>query len=405
MDIDPTQVIELLAVAMATAIVMRRLALPYTVGLVVVGAGLAFARIELGAPLTRDFIFDVILPPLLFEAALNLRWSALRKDLGLILVLSTAGTVIAGGVVAWAMVALMGWPLPAALVFGALIAATDPVAVIAMFKDNDVRGRLRTLVESESLFNDAAAAVLFSVALSFATLSGEAAPMALDLGWRLAYVVIGGAVIGAASGGLALMAAGRASDHLIEAALTTLAAYGAFFGAERLGVSGILATVIAGLLMGNMGVLHETERISERGREVILSLWDFAAFLANSAVFLLIGVSIGKFSLGPEAAAPIGAAILIVLIARALTIYPLCAAFRRTGQATNLKEQLVLWWGGLRGALALALALSLPATLAYRDEIVITTFAVAAFSIVVQGLTMPFLLRRLGFIASLASRR
>lgn len=390
----------LLAVAMLVAIVTRRLSLPYTVGLVLVGIVLAVAHVDVGGGLTHDFIFYVILPPLLFEAALSLRWRDLWADAGLLFVLATLGTVLGAAVVAWGMVAIAHWPLPAALVFGALIAATDPVAVIAMFKDNGVHGRLRSLMESESLFNDAAAAILFSVALAFAM--GERVPAPADLAMHLGYVVVGGAVIGAAVGGAVLLIAGRTTEHVIEVALTVLAAYGAFVIAENLHASGILATVVAGLVVGNLGLAADRSTLSERGRGFAVEFWDFAAFLANTAIFPLIGVSIGAAAFLPDAVPGLIAAVLLALLGRAVTVYPLSFAFSRTKQAAPAAFQHVLWWGGLRGALTLALALALPEAMIYRREILIATFAVVAFSIIVQGLTMPALLRRLGLVTKLA---
>jgi CPA1 family monovalent cation:H+ antiporter len=397
MNLDPMRAVVLLAVAMLVAIVTRRLSLPYTVGLVLVGVALAVARIDIGGALTHDFIFFVILPPLLFEAALALRWRDLRADAGLLFVLATLGTLLAAAIVAWGMVALLHWPLPAALVFGALIAATDPVAVIAMFKDNGVHGRLRSLMESESLFNDAAAAIVFAIALSFAM--GDGVPTPADMVMHLGYVVVGGTVIGAAVGGLMLFVAGRTTEHVIEVALTVLAAYGAFLIAEQLHASGILATVVAGLVVGNVGLASDGSTLSDRAREFAIEFWEFAAFLANSTIFPLIGVSVGAAAFTPDALPGLIAAVLFVLIGRAVTIYPLSLAFTRTKQAVPRAFQHVLWWGGLRGALALALALALPENMIYRREILVTTFAVVAFSIIVQGLTMPMLLRKLGLVA------
>lgn len=397
-EIQATEIITLLGVAMIAAIVLRRFALPYTVGLVVIGAILAVAQVDIGVTLTREFIFNVILPPLLFEAAINLRWGDLRKDLGAILTLSTLGTVIAAAFVAFAMNICLGWPLPSALVFGALIAATDPVAVIAMFKDMGMHGRLRVLVESESLFNDAAAAILFSLAILFATTGGATAP--LDLGLKLGFAIVGGIAAGAVSAGGALfLIGGTRGDHLVEAALTTIAAYGAFFGAEQIGASGILATVVAGLILGNVGLFRSgaVATVSEKGRDFILGFWEFAAFLANSTIFPLIGLSLGGMTLGWPALGPLSLSVAVVLFARALTVYPLSMLFARSNQAMTLRQQHVLWWGGLRGALALALALSLPEALPFREQIVVTTFVIAAFSIIVQGLTMPLLMRWLGF--------
>jgi Na+:H+ antiporter len=168
MDLILSHTVGLLVVAIFVAIIARRVQLPYTVGLVVTGIGLALVRVETETTLTHDFIFDVILPPLLFEAALSLHWAELRRDALPVLTLTTLGVVVLALVVGAGIVGLLGWPVPSALIFGVLIAATDPVAVIAMFKDTGVKGRLRLLVESESLLNDGVAAVLFALVLTWA---------------------------------------------------------------------------------------------------------------------------------------------------------------------------------------------------------------------------------------------
>jgi len=399
MDEGLRQIVAVLAVAMLVALGARRLALPYTVGLVVAGAAIAATRPDFGLTLTHDAIFDLILPPLLFEAAVTLRWSDLRRDLAPIALLATLGTAVAAALIAAVMTVLAGWPLPAALLFGALIAATDPVAIIAMFKDNGVEGRLRRLVEAESLFNDGAAAVLFVMALAFAQDVGGARSAA-DVWLSIVRIGVGGALVGTAVGGLAIAAAWRTSEHMIEAALTMIAAYGSFLAAEYVHVSGVLAVVTTGLIMGNLGLLAAQERsyMSRRGREFVLDFWEFAAFFANSAVFLLIGVNVAHMTWRAHAFWPLLLAIAASLAARAVTVYPLAMAFWPTRWKITLGEQHVLWWGGLRGALALALALALPPDLPLRDDIVFITFGVVAFSIVAQGLTMPMLLRRLGFV-------
>jgi len=291
MDEALKQIVGVLTIAMIVALAARRFELPYTVGLVIVGAVLAFSKADVGFALTHDFIFDLILPPLLFEAALTIPWVELRRDLLPILLLSTIGTFVSAGVVAAGMVWLLGWPTPSALVFSALIAATDPVAVIAMFKDNGVRGRLRLLLESESLFNDGAAAVLFLMALAWSQ-STETAQASLGMIGSLVLIVTGGIAIGAASGSVALIAAWGTSEHLIEAAGTMIAAYGSFLIAEGVSVSGVIATVTTGLVMGNFRLLRGKSFLSPRGQEFILGFWDFAAFLANSVIFLLIGVTV-----------------------------------------------------------------------------------------------------------------
>jgi CPA1 family monovalent cation:H+ antiporter len=393
-DVVVNNTIALLVAAIAVALIARRLALPYTVGLVIAGIALALARVNTGVVLTHDLIFSVILPPLLFEAAINLRWAELRRDAFPILVLALLGTMLAAAVVALGVGYFLRWPAASAMLFGVLIAATDPVAVIAMFKDNGVGGRLRLLVECESLFNDGVAAVLFTLVLTTVEgLHGQSVPAALGL--TLLKTVGGGICVGLACAAAALFVAGRTSDHLLESTLTTVAAYGSFLLAEHFHMSGVLATVTAGLLTGNLGVLADDEqsRMTTQGREFVLGLWEFIAFIANSLVFLLIGLSVGGVAVRDLDVLNLALIIALVLFSRAVTVYPLCLLFARSHWRIPFHAQHVLWWGGLRGALGLALALSLPDSLPLRGEILIATFAVVVFSVVLQGLTMPWVLK------------
>jgi CPA1 family monovalent cation:H+ antiporter len=394
MDLIIARVLSLLAVAVLVAILARRLSLPYTVGLVLAGVGLAFSQLDIGIRLTHDIIFDLILPPLLFEAAINIPWRELRREMIPVLVLSILGVVITAAVVSGAMMWLVGWPVVSALVFGVLIAATDPVAVIAMFKDTGVGGRLRLLVESESLFNDGVAAVLFGLALSWA--QGHAGGFA-EGAWSLLTISGGGIAIGIVAGGLGILVAGGTREHMVEAAVTGLVAYGAFLAAEAVHMSGVLATVSAGIVMGSLSAQGENSksRLALEGRRFILEMWDFAAFLANSLVFLLIGLTVARVPFAQVGWKPLAVAIASVLLGRAATVYPLALVFTRSRWKVSGPYQHVLWWGGLRGALALALVLTLPANLPLRDSIVIATFGVVVFSVLVQGLTMTTLLNYL----------
>jgi CPA1 family monovalent cation:H+ antiporter len=380
-----------LLTASLVAIASRRFGLPYSAGLVFAGIVLALLPIGIELPLTRDLIFSVFLPPLVFEAALQLEWAPFRRDLPVTTVLAFPGVAIAAAVVAWGMHVVVHWSWTGAALFGVLIAATDPVSVIAAFKEMKVDRRLRLVVESESLLNDGAAAVGFGV-LAGITAGGAITPWAI--GEALAWTIAGGIVAGAAVAACLLLVAGRTEDHLVEITLTTIAAYGSFLLAEHFGASGVLASLTAGLLVRNIGW---GSAISESGRSHVLAFWEYAAFLANSFVFILIGEQEAHQPIGLVAAAA-ASAVMLVLAGRVLAVYPLCALFSRTSLRIDLRYQHVLVWGGLRGALALALALALPTNVPERGEIVVVCFAVVAFSIFAQGLTMPWLIRRLGLL-------
>lgn len=377
-----------LLTASLVAIVSRRLKMPYSVGLVLAGIGLAFVPRAVELPLTRDLIFNILLPPLIFEAALHLDWSGFRRDLPLTATLAFPGVVLAALVVAGGMHFVVGWSWIGAALFGVLIAATDPVSVIASFREINVDRRLSMLVEAESLLNDGAAVVGFAVLTAIST-GKLVAP--LPIIGSLLWTVFGGVAIGLLVAGCLLVIAGRTKDHLVEITLTTIAAYGSFLLAENLQMSGVLASLSAGLLVGNFGMMRW---ITESSRGHVFAFWEYTAFLANSVVFILIGGREAHLHLLPVAGTA-AIAILLVLAGRTIAVYPLCAVFTRSSLRVDRRHQQVLVWGGLRGALALALTLALPAGIPESDAIVPVAFAVVAFSIFVQGLTMPGLIRLL----------
>ena len=399
MDVLLLRALSLLGLAILVALAARRLRLPYTVGLALAGAALAATRSHAGLALTHDLIFDVVLPPLLFEAALNLRWSDLQRDLVPVVALSTIGVALCAIVVAGGLVTLLGWPLESALVFGALISATDPIAIIALIKESRVTGRLSLLIEAESLFNDGAAAVLFTLVLIWAAHGPVSAQDPLAIVTAFVTVAGGGLAAGFGVGLIAIMIVGTSEDHLVETAVTAVAAFGSFLIAEHFGASGVLASVAAGMTLGNLGVLTEKQRFgiafTPHGRAFVLEFWEFAAFLANSLVFLLIGSALATVDFAREGIFALTLVIALALIGRAVAVYPVCLAFLRSRWAIPLNQQHLMWWGGLRGALALALALALPADLPRRDDILISAFAVVAFSVIVQGLTAPLALKAL----------
>jgi CPA1 family monovalent cation:H+ antiporter len=377
----------LLFVSAMVAMLTRRVRLPYTVGLVMAGMALYFFRVSIKWHLSKDLIFSVFLPPLVFAAALFIHWQEFRKELPVVTLLATVGVGLSATVTALGMHYLLAWDWASAVVFGVLIAATDPVSVIAAFKESKSHGRLRILIESESLLNDGTAAVAFVAVLG--VLSGGHATVASVSG-ALFVTIIGGAAIGGAIAYFFMLLAGRTPDYLVEITFTTLVAYGSFFVAEHYHCSGVLAALTAGLVVGNF---RTSGSISAAGRHALGPFWEYLAFVANSLIFLLIGAQEAQQHF-EGLWIPVTVAIVLVTLGRAVAVYPLCAVFVRTRLKVAARHQHMLFWGGLRGALALALALSLPDDLPQHDVIITLTFAVVAFSVFGQGLTItPLLLR------------
>ena len=377
----------LLLVACLIAMLSRRLGLPYIVGLVVAGFLVALLPNSPNVPLSRDLIFNILLPPLVFEAAMQLEWKRFRNELPLTLTLAFLGVAVAAAIVAAGMHYLVGWGWIGAALFGALIAATDPVSVIASFREMGVQRRVSMVVESESLLNDGVAAVGFAVLLSIAA---GASPTFGNVVPAFLWTLCGGVLTGLGVSMAILLIVGKTNDPLVEITLTTIAAYASFLLAEHFHASGIISALAAGLMIGSGG----TRFLSRSGRDRVHWVWEYFAFLANSLVFILIGTNVANQPL--HLLGGIGAtAIVLVLAGRGLSIYPISALFRWSRWRLKPAFQHTLFWGGLRGSLALALALAIPATVPERSAIIHTAFVAVAFSILVQGLTMPWLIIRL----------
>lgn len=394
----------LLTIAALVAILIRRIRLPYTVALVVVGLALALVPNILDFNVSSDLILAVLVPPLVFEATLNIKWPDLRGDMPLVLLLAVGGTLLSTFIVGGIVFQLLDIPLLGALAFGALIAATDPVAVIAFFKSLGVSKRLSILVEGESLFNDGVAIVIFNltIAAAAATLaggdtSGFSLVAAIIEFLRVSVVGIG---IGLALGFVvAYVILRNIDDHLIETATTVALAFGAYVAAESLHTSGLLAVVAAGLVVGNIGMSNT----SPTTRLTLDNFWEFLAFVANSLVFLLIGLEM-RLSQLVQFAVPIAVAVLAVLFSRAVSVYLITAVHNRLTPDrldVSMAYQHVMFWGGLRGAISLALALTIGRNLfgaTIATEMQVMTFGVVLFTILVQGATIERLIDRLGLV-------
>ncbi|MCC6613673.1 MAG: Na+/H+ antiporter [Anaerolineae bacterium] len=385
-----TIVIELLLIISLVAIAIQRLRLPYTVALVAVGLLVSLLQ-PFQIDLTPDLILAIFVPPLVFEAAFHLDLGELKRNLPGILVFAVPGVLVTTFLVGGLLTLIGALELRMALVFGALIAATDPVAIIALFRTLGVPKRLGVIVEGESLFNDGTAIVVFDLMLGMA-LTGEAD---LFTGiFDFVRVAAGGIAVGIVFGYAVAWLIARVDDHLIEITLTTVVAFGSYLLAENLHASGVLAVVAAGLLNGNVGI----RGMSPTTRIILNHFWEYVAFLANSFVFLLIGLDVNL----PHLATvwqPILLAIIAVLVARFVVIYGLGLLANRLGEPIPRSFSHVLAWGGLRGAISLALVLSLPFTIG-EDRSLLTsmTFGVVLFTLFVQGTTIRLLLRRLGLL-------
>jgi CPA1 family monovalent cation:H+ antiporter len=378
----------LLLIASAVAVLARRLRIPYTVGLVLIGLALSLL-ISTRIQISPQIILALLVPPLIFEAAFHLRLEDLRRDFWLILLLAIPGviltTLFVGGVIALGT----GLAIQAALVLGAIVSATDPVAVVALFRRLGVPRRLQVLLEGESLFNDGTAIVMFNLMIAVA-LAGR---FNLLTSVRDFITVSGGGVlVGIALGMIVSQVIGRIQDPLVETTLTTVLAFGSYLVAEYFHVSGVLAVVTAGIINGNAG----PSGMSATTRLVIVNFWEYAAFIANSFVFLLIGLTFNLDVMIANWLAIIWA-ILAALAARVLSIY----GFSFWGREIPRKWKHVLFWGGLRGAITLALALSLPDTgpLAQaRGSLQAMAFGVVLFTLLVQGSSTNWLIKRLKLI-------
>ena len=366
--------------------------IPYTLLLVIVGLGLALVDVRL-INLSPQLILLIFLPPLLFEAAWNLKWSRLKQDLIPICLYAVIGVIIAIAGIALSLNQVAQIALPTALLIGASLSATDPVSVTALFRELGVGKRLTTLMEGESLFNDGMAVVAFGFLIAFsqgtANLTFQAVSTQLVL-------VIG---IGLGTGGIFGFGFSYLTQRfdlpLVEQSLTLVIAYGTYLITEELGGSGVIAVVTTGLILGNFGSLIG---MNPRTRIIVSEFWEFLAFFVNSIVFLLIGDQI-RFAILGENIGAIAITIAAVIGTRAIAIYILSGLSNRFAKSEiPIADQTVLWWGGLRGAVSIALALSVPESFEGRELVIATVFGTVLFTLLVQGLTIQPVLQKLNLL-------
>ncbi len=400
-------VVAMLVVASAVAMLARRVKLPYTIALVLAGLALGSMRgllpeSLLSLHLSEDLLMAVLLPALLFEAAFHINLTDFKANIRAILLLALPGValviLLAGGGL---RVVLPWFDLPVSFVVACLIAtmlaATDPVSVIALFKELGAPKRLALITEGESLLNDGVAVVVFTALAAVAGLGQHAGHV--DATWLVRFVLVeigGGLLIGMACGALVSWILGLTQDHFVEITLTTVAAYGAFLLADKVHASGVLAVVAAGMTCGNIGAKHS---MSPATRVAVVSFWEYVAFAVNSIVFLLIGLEIELSRL--ISVLPVAAVVFVMLVAlRAGVICALTPLASRREGAFGPGWRWVLTWGGLRGGISMVLALWLAqqSSFAQGKAIRDLVFAVVLIILLVQGTTIGLLLKRFGLV-------
>ena len=401
-------VLELLLLASLSAVALRRIRFPYTIGLVIVGIVLAVAGKNLGflepmqrIRLTPEIVLYLFIPTLVFPAAVRIDLSLLKQNVYLILLLALPGLVVSTLIVGGIVGAMTPLAWSTAMLFGALISATDPVAVVALFEELKVSGRLSVVVEGESLFNDATAMVLFAGILS-AINSDTQGPVLLARGAAsFVWVSLGGFGVGAvAAAAYAALVRFAEDDPLIEIALSMVLAYTAFVVADHyFGVSGILAVVAAGLVARRLRSGHfESAR---KAQPYLRHYWSYAEFVANSFIFLFLGIGGDTFLNRMRDASLMDMRYIVyavgaVIVARLVVVYGFAGVFNRCTGAERIdwrNQTIIFWGGGMRGALPLVMVLSLPASFAQRQLVLDMTAGVVLFTLLVAGTTVGRLLR------------
>jgi CPA1 family monovalent cation:H+ antiporter len=388
------QILLLLLLAFAVAVAAKFLRVPYTVALVLAGLAVAFVPGMPSIELSPSLVLYVILPAILFQGGLNLNFSDLHRNLRPIALFAVPGIVLSTVVAAAAFHLLTGIGFRYCLLFGALISPTDPISVLAILKKMQVPHRLKVLLEGESLFNDGTGVVLFRTLLAVAVGVGEDFNLGIT---ALQFVVsfAGGAGFGLLLGFLAYKVLKRINDHLLEVMITLLVAYGSFVLPESVHLghfhfSGVIACAVAALFLGNMGVEYAMQ---PKTREAVGHFWESIDFILNSILFLMIGLEIQVVPHEGAIFIPILAGLAAHLAGRAVATYPSSLLVPNL----NFRWTHVLFWGGLKGSIPLALVLQLKGEIdpALYNTFLTTTFAVVLFSLVAQALTMAPLLRLL----------
>lgn len=397
-------VLGVVALALFVRLLVRnRDRLAFASVLVFVGVLVSMLGLSFDLELTSDLILMVFIPAIIFHGTTTLDIRRLWRNVGLITVLTVVGLPLAIVILGATGTVVFDFPLLISMVFATIILPTDPAAVLSLFEEFNVAERLAVTIEGESLLNDGVAVVIFSTLLGVYESSESVASLATLEGFvviagDVALVGGGGLVLGGIVGYLAHAVMRRLEDEMSILLLTILVAYGSFLLAEHyLEVSGILAVVGTGLLMGAHQETHHKMSTSEYH---VQELWTTASFLISMVLYVLIGVEVRSTAFIQNADLVISAAALVVVV-RAATLYPLVSAINPSlGRPVPVYCQHIMVWGGLHTVVPVALVLSLPEPFPFREKLQMMVFGVAVISIVVQGLLMPAVLTRVGIADS-----
>ncbi|MFB6130730.1 MAG: cation:proton antiporter [Salinigranum sp.] len=401
LEAELINVLAVFIIAAAVGVFVAKYAdVPYTIALLVAGFGASIAGVHIGIQLTHDIILLVLLPPLLFEGAATTDLDEFQRNFPIVALLAIVGLLVSIVAVGAAVHLWLGFPVLLALLLATMLLPTDPVSVLALFEEIGAPDRLSVLVEGESLLNDGVAVVLFTALFELIQTNADPSTLTtlsglVGIGVDILVSALGGAAVGLLVGYVIYRVMVNLDEHMTEIVLTIILAYGSFLLAEHyLHVSGVIATVVAGLFMGNRGREYA---MSAQTKVSVFSTWETAAFIVNTFIFLVIGAQTPVRQLF-EFAYLLVPAIAFVLAGRALGVYPLTWLANRllVREDVSLDYQHVLVWGGLHASIPIALVLGLPAAFPYRGEMRVIVFGVAAFSLVVQGLTVGRLVDYLG---------
>jgi len=392
----------LLTLATVVHVIAKRLHMPFAVGLLFAGLILSVSLEHFfGADMrlvnfSPEIIFYVFLPTLIFESAYHIKFRQFRGVLREVVTLASLGLLVSALLVAAVCHYVLQFPWSVSLLFGALISATDPVAVLSIFKELKVPKKLVTIVDGESLINDGTALVAFQFLLKFVLLGGAVALSPMMLGKEVLYLgqsIILGLIVGTGFGVLFATAIARSSDRGVQLTLSVVLAHITFLVAEGLlGVSGILATLAAGLVMGNWG----RRKLAPATNDAFVEIWNFLGFISNALVFLLLGLKLGEIEWKAHLFAVVVASVAVLLMARPVSVlisFGLTNLTHKKLDKVGKGYQIVTMWGGIRGALAAAAVLLIPENFAYAAPLQAMTAGVIVASFVLNATTIKWLLK------------